>query len=171
MLDAETPGHSWVTQLLPYIEQTALYEKIDKSIPWTADENRESFETPISMLRIPNIPNEKSAQGYALTHYAVNERVLPVGGTISPDDITDGTSNTILSGEVHGNFRAWGDPINGRDPALGINQTPYGFGSPFTGGANMGFCDGSVTFVSETIDPELLEAMATPSGGEEVEVP
>ena len=171
MLNAETPGHSWATQMLPYIEQVKLYEKIDQSVPWSASENRESFETDVSMLRSPMMSERHNDKGYALTHYAVNERLLPVGKSVTLGNISDGTSNTILSGEVNGNLRAWGDPINGRDPALGINKTPYGFGSRFPGGANMGLCDGSVTFVSDTADLKLLEALATPNGGESVTIP
>ena len=167
MLDAETPGHSWATLFLPYLEQGELYEKIDRDVPWTAEKNREAFQKKFFPFRSPMMSERKSfnAEGYALAHYAVNERLLPVGKTLTLSEISDGTSNTIFAGEVNGNFRAWGDPVNARDPALGINKTPYGFGSRFPGGANMGLCDGSVTFAGDTIDPEILKAMAEPKDG------
>jgi len=162
-------GHSWATQMLPYLEQSTLYEKINLDKPWTDAENRVFFETILDPFRSYMVSRKElhNAAGYALSFYAVNERVLPVGEKVTFDSITDGTSNTILCGEVKGNVRAWGDPINGRDPAWGINKTPYGFGSYFSGGANMGFCDGAVRFVTDTIDPEVLRALATPDGGEE----
>jgi len=43
---------------------------------------------------------------------------------------------------------------------------PDGIGGPYTGGCNMGLADGSVRFLSENIDPKVLEALATMAGGE-----
>ena len=38
-----------------------------------------------------------------------------------------------MAGEVAGDFKPWGDPTNWRDPALGINRSPEGFGGPLSG--------------------------------------
>jgi prepilin-type processing-associated H-X9-DG protein len=83
-------------------------------------------------------------------------------------DITDGLSNTLLAGEVNGNFKPWGYPANWRDPALGINKSPDGFGSPWRRrkGANFLFADGSIHFIQDDIDPVILKALSTPDGGE-----
>ena len=82
--------------------------------------------------------------------------------------ITDGTSNTIYAGEAAGNFKGWGDPANLRDPALGINAGPDGFGSRSPGGANFNLLDGSVRFISDNIDPGVLKALSTPDAGDTV---
>ncbi|MBA3313630.1 MAG: DUF1559 domain-containing protein [Planctomycetota bacterium] len=68
---------------------------------------------------------------------------------------------------MNANAKAWADPTNVRDPALGINASPEGFGSPFKGGANVLMGDGSVRFVSEEIDRKVLAALATPSAGDD----
>ncbi len=52
--------------------------------------------------------------------------------------------------------------------AIGINQGPKSFGSPFFGGCNMLLADGSVLFISESIAPDVLKALSTPASGERV---
>lgn len=83
-------------------------------------------------------------------------------------DITDRPSNTILFGEAASHFKAWGQPLNWRDPALGINKTPHGFGNPMMPGASFAFADGSVRFLKENIKRDVLRALATPAGGESI---
>src|SRR5262249_41898578 len=112
----------------------------------------------------------QDADGYGLSHYAANSRVLAANKGMRKQDITDGAANTILFGEVNANFKPWGHPMNFRDPAKGVNQSPYGFGGPRgAGGASFALAAGSVRFVSERADPDVLRALATPAGGEEVD--
>jgi len=111
---------------------------------------------------------EGKAAGYKPAHYAANSRVLSANSGMDLRKITDGSSNTILAGEVRSDIKAWGDPTNFRDPNLGINASPNGFGSPYLGGAHFLLADGSVRFISEKIDPRTLRALATPSGNETV---
>jgi prepilin-type processing-associated H-X9-DG protein len=73
-----------------------------------------------------------------------------------------------MGGEVVSHFKAWGDPTNWRDPALGINRSLSGFGSPAPGGANFLMVDGSVRFLKDNIDLRVLKALSTPAGGEKV---
>lgn len=167
-----TAGHSWQTSLLPFLDsdQTQLFEKIYLDQPWTARINREYFEVPIDVYLNPGLGDfGSSVQGQpAVSHYSGNIQLLKPNQKSTLDSITDGASNTIVGGEVNSLFKAWGDPTNLRDPAEGINQSPSGFGSPFRGGGQFLFADGSVRFLSETIDPAILKALATPSGGEEI---
>ena len=83
-------------------------------------------------------------------------------------DIADGTSNTVFCGEVRERFRPWGHPANWRDPAAGINQSPEGFGSPVADGCLFLMGDGTVRLVNKNIAPNMLKALATPDGGEDV---
>lgn len=63
----------------------------------------------------------------------------------------NGSDGLVFSGSVSG---AAGGRCNG------------GFGSFHTGGANFGFGDGSVNFISESVDTIVYSAIGTRSGGE-----
>ncbi len=107
--------------------------------------------------------------GFGLSQIAGNVHVLGINQTMILSEISDGTANTLLFGEVTERLRPWCDPANVRDPADGINKVPWGFGGmSHQKGAYFAFCDGSVNLVSDSIDPAILKALSTPKGGEDV---
>ncbi len=71
-------------------------------------------------------------------------------------------SRLILYGEASHGFMAWGDPANVRDPMLGLNRSPAGFGSASEQGVNFLMADGSTCYLSNDIDPRVLAALASP---------
>jgi prepilin-type N-terminal cleavage/methylation domain-containing protein/prepilin-type processing-associated H-X9-DG protein len=162
------PLHGWPAMILPFLEQADLYDDIGFGVPWDDPRNASPFRTTVPAYLFPGIPERRDTEGYAVSHYAGNAHLL--GGDVprSQRDVEDGTSSTLMAGEVAGGFRPWGDPTNWRDPALGINRSPEGFGSRNPGGANFLLADGSVKFLNDTIDPGVLKALGTPSGGEVV---
>ncbi|MCH9652723.1 MAG: DUF1559 domain-containing protein [Planctomycetes bacterium] len=101
-------------------------------------------------------------------------------------DITDGTSNTLLVGEITGSRSPSG--LNGNsytgydvfDTSNGINSIdtvpgggtfafrPQGFSSYHVGGCHFVLCDGAVRFISENIDQGTLSGISTRAGGEVV---
>jgi prepilin-type processing-associated H-X9-DG protein len=89
------------------------------------------------------------------------------------EDIRDGMSTTMVVIETARDHGPWtaGGPSSVRvvDPAtrpyIGRNRP---FGGYHPGGANAAFADGSVRFIRETIDPRIVEAIATIAGGEEL---
>ena len=167
------PGHGWMTQLLPYVEGASYYDKLDLDKPWDDPVNASVYQDrPVSTFRNPKYREESDAEGYRLTWYAANELVMPFGRSLRMDDITDGTANTILCGEAAENLQPWGSPFNARDPSLGINRSPHGFGyeKPYKT-VNFAMCDGSVISLTQTTDLKILRALATPNGGEKVVVP
>ncbi len=161
------PSHSWQTCILPFMEMPQIYSRIDLDRDWRDPSQRDVFLMTIPNFLCPTIYGQNhTEEGYAASHYAANCQVINVDRLFKLEDITDGTSNTVLAGEVATNFRAWGDPLNVRDPALGINQHADGFGAQWEGGMHFLFADGSMTFVSENIDPAVLRALSTPNAGD-----
>jgi prepilin-type processing-associated H-X9-DG protein len=165
---AGQPLHGWQAMLLPFVEQSDLHDRIDFGVPWDHPRNALAFQTDLPLYWNPGIPDRRNGAGYALSHYAGNAYLL--GGNVprTLGEVKDGTSVTVMAGEVAGDFKPWGYPVNWRDPALGINRSPEGFGSPFPGGANLLFVDGSVRFLKDRIDPQVLQSISTPAGGETV---
>ncbi|HUP78281.1 MAG TPA: DUF1559 domain-containing protein [Pirellula sp.] len=116
--------------------------------------------------------------------------VFQAASDVGFGSITDGSSNTILIGEMsyyaplRSRFRTWLRGGNGglafsvgsRNVVSGINsglkadrRVPFNdipMGSMHTGGANFGNSDGSVRFISESIDLATYFALASRSGGE-----
>jgi prepilin-type N-terminal cleavage/methylation domain-containing protein/prepilin-type processing-associated H-X9-DG protein len=109
-------------------------------------------------------------------------RALPV---LRLNQITDGTSNTIMIGEVipevedrnawaypNGAYATCAIPINAKDPSTGKWFPPgqwqnnYSFRSRHPSGAQFAFCDGSVRFLSENIALQTYRAQATRDVGE-----
>jgi len=157
--------HGWMTYLLPHVDQRPLYDQIDLNRSWNDPGQRTIFETTIHAYQYPQ-RQPPTADGYATAAYAANPLVVGPERGLSIRNITDGTSNTIAAGDASGNFKPWGHPANWRDVRLGINKSPDGFGSPFKGGAHFLMADGTVRFASENIDPQILQGLATPAGGE-----
>ncbi len=118
-----------------------------------------------------------------------NHGLLFLNSKIRYSDIEDGSSKTILLSEALVNpadlgwvsgtratLRNTGSkPNSGRDPEWDPNApkvkpanslTVGGFGSRHPGGINAGFADGSVRFISEEIEPELLHQLGNRADGQ-----
>jgi prepilin-type N-terminal cleavage/methylation domain-containing protein len=151
------PLHSWQTALLPYIEQDSLYKQIDHAQPWTHPVNTAALGTPVKTYQNFYF-YDAQVNGFGVSHYAGNVAVV-LGDAKTLDSFPAGASNTILAGEVSANFRAWGDPLNARDPRLGSVGGSRAFGGPNGRPAQFVMLDGSV----RTFDPkELAELMSKP---------
>ena len=112
-----------------------------------------------------------------------------LGGPCKFRDVTDGTSNTFMLGELSWDdsdaYRAWIRGINGaacasaknityginlrRYPVVGFNDISFGSNHP--GGCQFAMVDGSNHFVSETIDFDVYLSLASRNGGEVATLP
>ena len=83
-------------------------------------------------------------------------------------DIIDGTSNTLMVVEVHDSGTPWMQPVDLNLDAMQfrINGGPTEIRSRHPGGANVAMGDGSVRFISATLDPQTLRNLVTRNDGQ-----
>ncbi|XZE56064.1 DUF1559 domain-containing protein [Planctomycetaceae bacterium SH139] len=174
--------HAWSSRILPYLEQSNLYQQLNFRVPWDAGGNAdwsrrrlEMFSCPTSWKDYPGSTDYSGISGSthkATTNLASNGIFFPVGRSARPvsiAEITDGTSNTIAIAEAvavgennHG-FWACGFNCIGHDDGP-INNRSGGqneIASLHPGGANAAFADGSVRFLSETLPLDIVGALCT----------
>jgi hypothetical protein len=164
--------HGWQTWLLPDVDSRALFDRIDKSRSWDNPANRPYFQQRVGDYLNPHFTDMNDSDGWGLSHYTANSRVVVDGAPFRLDQVTDGLATTILFGEISENLPPWGRPHNVRDPAAGLNAGPQTFGGPWPDGSTqVSFVDGRVKLLNADIDPAVLRALATPAGGESVTLP
>lgn len=177
---------SWLVSLLPYVEQAALYNQIEADEAWDSEKNADAAASKIAIFQNPATV-EKGVPKFGTTHYVgiaglgKDGPKLPVtdekAGVFAYDrttkirDISDGTSNTLMVGEASKDFGPWAS--GGNSTIRPFTKKPYlngpdGIGGPYKGGVNFALCDGSVRFISENVDPSVIEALTTIRGGEVV---
>lgn len=158
--------HGWQTLILPHMNHRNVFDQIDMDVAWNDPKNRTAFQTRIDEFLSTKVRETTTSDGYALSHYAGNGWLFAREKPLQLSDVTDGLRDTILAGEINGNFPAWGQPFNVRDTSLGFSNSPNGFGSPFNSGMHFLMADGSVQFISQEIDPAALRALSTPNAGD-----
>jgi hypothetical protein len=177
---------SWLVDLLPFVEFKPLYDEIDLKKSWDDPANRKTVELPLALFMNPSIGDQdrKGLTEYVgLAGVGADGPTLPVtsprAGVFAYDrvtriqDITDGTSNTIMISECNKELGPWA--AGGRATIRALTKKPYIDGADGLGGhpegVQMGLADGSVRFISKQVDPTVIEALTTINGGEALTLP
>ena len=182
-IDSTSKQLAWSAYLLPFIEQSSLFESINFDLPFDSPANAIAAATQIPVFRCPSsLRIESPDERFGFSDYGgiYGERISgpnsPAKGVMLIDvaigemDILDGLSNTLIVGEdARSDDGFWISGRNIFDQAFAINAGPSfenDIRSEHLGGANVCRCDGSVDFFSDAMDLELLAAACTRSGGE-----
>jgi hypothetical protein len=157
------PLLSWRVHILPYLELQALYQQFHLDEPWDSEHNRALIAQMPAVFQNPNLPDQTGKTNYLAV---VGEPCVfdgsPEGTRIAK--INDGTSNTVILVEAADDQAVeWTKPddweFNPANPSAGL-------GGIRAGGWLASFADGSVQFISETIDQEQLKALFTSAAGD-----
>jgi len=155
---------SWRVHILPYIDQDALYRQFHLDEPWDSEHNKQFIkQIPVAYVQ----PSHADLAKDGKTVYLVpTGKGLAFEGNegMRLQDFTDGTSNTILAVESHRDAAVvWTKPD---DLVVDLKAPLKNLKSAMDGGFHLLLCDGSVRFVSDAIDVNILKALFTRSGGE-----
>lgn len=212
----DTPGLVYAftglfVRLLPYLEQTAVYETLEPDRRWTNWDQREITEvgsqsfipqylcpsdpqspelvdygsnwtgpSPQEDCAMTNIAAVSDSEDYTCDGYHVRfdaDGLFFNHAWVRIANITDGTSHTLAAGEVIGrgsgthsalpyfnhNLYSTNNGINRWIPAISIYHNPArtGFASYHPGGCNFVLADGSVHFLSGSLDAHTLRSLTT----------
>lgn len=176
---------AWSAFVLPFLEESAIYSRVDFSYAFDHPVNEAAAITPIETYLCPSTPRlTPLTKGRGATDYGgiYGERIVstnnPPRGVMIHDrairfrDITDGTSRTLaVSEDAEFPDGQWINAKNLFDQAFSINRAPKfenDMRSMHPQGVNGLFADGSVEFLNENINLELLAALCTRNGNENI---
>ena len=159
--------HSWRTLILPFLDQQAIYDRIDLLKPWNAAQNLAAQESlPEDIFRCSAVESEDAACQYLAV--VDDSSCFPPVGASTLSDITDGTEQTILLVEVPSSEAVnWMRPTDLTLSRFLSIVSRGDFNHP--GGFNIVRADGSVSFIRSDCSPDQLRNMVTISGGEDVD--
>jgi len=187
--------HAWSTQILPYMEQSSVYQGLDLKAVWDAPSNLQTTLTNISIYRCPSaiqdFPGKQDyggIQGSALTQLPIGLAAHQAFGcgslivtsveqsqAVKLGDMTDGLSATLCVGEsvdrdpLHSGRWACGRNCFSQN-AQKINRGGLGdLLSKHPQGANVLFADGHTQLLGESMDSFVLGSLCTRNGREVVD--
>ena len=186
----------FLVELLVYIEQDGIYNNFDKTVGTYAPVNAPARQMVIPTYSCPSFyitMNDAGTAGvsnYGGCHHGAEKQigakdngVLFLNSKIQYADIDDGSSNTILLGEIapYSSTLGWAsgtratlrntsqilsqrtwEPLNSNPPGV---KVVGGFGSHHPAGAQFCFADGSVRLLSFGTSPKLMVNLGDRSDG------
>jgi len=160
---------SWRVMILPFMDQHVLYREFHLDEPWDSEHNLKLVSKMPAVLKSLGQPNEKSEPGKTrFVAPLTKESLFGRTGAVRFQDITDGTSNTLMVVEASANRAViWTKPedilIDENDPLSSIiNKDANGFAACM--------CDGSARLFPRRILPAALQGILTINGGEIIDL-
>lgn len=155
--------HSWRSLILPFLEQSDLYAKIDFTKAWDDPANDAAFRGYPSVYRCPSSASPAGKTSY-LAIVGEHNCIKPQTGRMLAE-IVDGLSNTVMIFETEPSKAVhWMCPEDASEDMF-VSVDPKSK-TAHTGGRHACMADGAVQFLSLTIPKEKLSGLASIDGGE-----
>lgn len=167
--------HSWRVLILPFMEQSPLYNTYNLNEPWNSPGNRTLLNAMPNVYACPSRHDNRSTPTTLTSYVAITGpgTAFPDGRTVKLSDVKDGAANTIIAAEVANLDVPWTEPrdLDVRTMSLKVNDPNRGgISSRHPGGANVTSADGGKRFMREGITPQDMKAILTIDGRETVDV-
>jgi hypothetical protein len=171
-MDAEgRPLLSWRVHVLPFLEESRLYEQFRLDEPWDSPHNRQLIAQMPDVFRAsgsqapPGKTNYLGIRGEDMALIAPKQAErMPRGSSFR--DFTDGLSNTLMIVEASDESAVeWTRPVDFEPDAT---QPTKGLVGLRPGGFQALFADGSVRFIKQTLDIVTLMRLFTKADGQPV---
>jgi hypothetical protein len=157
--DGKRPLYSWRVELLPFLEEQALYSEFHRDEPWDSPHNKKLAARMPKVFSLPGAPALPGKTYYQVFTGPGTAFAGPQGSRIA--DFTDGTSNTLLVVEA-ARPATWTEPA---DLSYSDNQDPRrqvgGRGDKF----QAVMADGRALLVPKSISEASLRAAILPADG------
>ncbi len=167
------PLYSWRVLILPYLDEAGLHASFNLSEPWDSESNSQLIP------RCPEVfisPGVGGIRGLSETSYVLltgTGSIFPTSGPLSPPQVSDGLSKTLLVVETKNSVHEWSKPfdidiaqLNSRIGATGPNS----IGGNHAEGATAAFADGNAAWLPADLPPTILDAVISPNGNEAIPI-
>jgi prepilin-type processing-associated H-X9-DG protein len=188
----EDAHRSWITAILPQIEQGAIAEKLAATPSPLDPLHVATTKSVIPTLRCPSailefdgdtdysgiigsvLASPASVDAQGINNGVLVQRDAKRLRPVSLPEVFDGTSYTICIAEVVDRldfqFGIWADGrscISHDNGGINVENTDEMF-SFHPGGVHVVFCDGAVRFISESTSTQIIGALCSRAGREDI---
>ncbi|GAA4425258.1 DUF1559 domain-containing protein [Bremerella cremea] len=170
--DKGKPAHSWRVMILPQLGYQHLYDQYKFDEAWNSAHN---VNVTMQMPSVFRAFDETSANN-TITHFAAvvgNRSIFPRDKSVGRAQALDAPEGILTIVELNGIGLDWTDPTNNYDidspqGTMIIRTDPNAPASTLSG--NVGMLNGDTYHFHENTSPVRLQALATRSGSEPLDI-
>lgn len=162
------PRLSWRVSILPFVDDSSRFNSYSFNEAWDSPANSALLRPLPFAYSCPSHMGPGQTTNTAYATITGETSLLGDGRCHSIKETTDGTSNTLMVVEACRLEIPWMKPQDIDQATLGRVGDPSGVSSKHRGGVHVLLADGSVRFVSENVDPQVMKALTTRNGDEQL---